>query len=191
LFRIATSVGVLAVFLLVLARESTAQTPAGPQQAVEVIGERDPSGQHYTITVRNHRAAAIRQIELPHFRVDLWSGPSGWETSGTNIQGREGTRSENGVLKAVAEGPSHEIAAGGSARFEMRVNRIGAPRGLGTARLSLADGSVISVEGVELPTAPSWFSNYATMILLAVILVAFIAYQVIRSNRARATPPAP
>lgn len=151
---------------------------------VKVVGEVDTSGQNFTLTVTNQSELDIKGIEVPHFRVDTWDAPDGWDKSGTNIQGREGRTGESGVLKAWTDKPLKMIRKGGSATFKMRVNRTGAPRGTGTARLTRADGSVISIPDVMLPTAPSSFSKYAPPTLLGAIFLLFLAYQ-IRRGKAR------
>lgn len=173
---------------LALAGAATAQSPAGGR--VQISGGRDASGQNYAWTIRNDGDAAIRFVEFPHFRADLWNAPEGWQTEAVNLQGAPGTKGESGVLRAWTDDPRLMIQPGRSAEFSLRVNRQEAYRGTGSVLLRFADGGELRVAGVDVPCPPTFLDQYGMPLGLAAILLVYVASRVSRRKRPAAAPVA-
>ena len=160
----------------------------GQQPAPVVIrGGADASGQNYEWVVENRGGQSIVWIEFPHFRADTFTPPAGWQFECTHLARLGAGRPAPGVCRAWVDSPAMGIVPGSSARFYMRVARAGALRRFGSVRVRLADGTELSISGVELPTAPSAGERYVLLAGLALLLaiVAFVAYRNQRKARTR------
>ncbi len=157
----------------------------GQSPDVVIRGGADASGHNYQWIVENRSGQPIVWIEFPHFRADTFTPPRGWKFECTHLARLGAGRPEPGVCRAWVETPTMGIVPGSSARFYMRVARAGALRRFGRVRVRLADGTELSVAGVELPTAPSVGERYVLLAGLAVLpgVVGWVGY---RSQKKRA-----
>ncbi len=173
--RDTAALGQVMIGLLALGPSAAAQDPA----PVHIRGGADGSGHNYEWVVENRGDQPVVWIEFPHFRADTFIPPTGWEFECTHLSRVGSGRPRPGVCRAWVESPAMGIAPGGSARFRMRIARAGALRRYGTVRVRLADGTEVSVGGVELPAAPSVGERYVLLIGLALLLgvIGWVGYR--------------
>lgn len=182
--------GVVVALGLLLTALSTARGQS--MSGASVVGERDDTGQFYEWTVTNTGDQPIVGIELPHFRVDLWTAPDGWSTDkSTNIQGMPGVREESGFLRAEATSPTAAIMPGASKTFKARINRKGAPRGHGKVTLTRADDTKLIVQNVVMPAQETWLDQYIMPIGLGVLLLIIVASQAMKKRKPTAAGDEP
>jgi hypothetical protein len=181
----ATGRAALFVVATVFALLNLATRASAQETLVEITGGRDLTGHWYKWVVKNRADSPIIYVEFPHYRADMWNIPDHWERETINLQGLPGVTEEAGVFKAWAD-PPRGIQAGGSAEFEMRINRKEAYRGTGTVVVRFADGGEAKVAGVDLPCPPSFLENHGMPIVMAALLLILVGYKAIKHRYARA-----
>ena len=169
--------GLLALALVAPCLAGAADPPA------TVVGGADASGHRYEWTITNHADTAIVAIRFPHYRASAFDAPTGWTKSCTYLVDI-GVPDKPGICEGSAESPNRGVAPGASARFGMQIGPAGAPRGTGAVRIEWADGTTVTISGVELPTAPSTLERYTSLLALGSIFAVFL---LIRALRSRAT----
>lgn len=179
----------LAAVLLI----ATLAMPAAVADRVTITGGADATGQRYTWTVHNHADQRIVAVVFPHYHADLFAvpnppGESYWQAACTNLMQAGGTDAP-GVCRAYVEDPRRGIAPNLSAEFSMRIAHVGAHSRPGQVTVTFADGSQTVVDGVELPTAPTFGERYIMAIGMFAIL-ALIVFGQIRRRRAAGAAPA-
>lgn len=185
-------------YALVLAAACSATAHAQPSAGSTLVdrvrivgGAADGTGQNYEWTVTVSGSLPLVRIEFPHYHADTFTAPPEWQRDLTNPE-RPGTTISRGVGVAWVEKDSlHAISDGRSAKFSMRVARVGADRRRGNVTVTFADGSVVTISGVELPSEASFGERYGMTIGIGVLLAAFLAYQVRRRMKSTASNPPP
>lgn len=162
---------------------------AEPQPLVTITGGADGSGQNYSWTITNRHSSPIVFIEIPHYRADTFVTPAGWQQECTNLM-IAGQAREPGVCRAWPKPNASGLTPGRSAEFALRVAREGAQRRTGTVLVKFADGTQVSIPGVEVPTRESVPERFAALIGMALIVGLLIVFQLrARRKAVSARPP--
>lgn len=177
----------LAAPLLALAAAACA---TADEPRVTITGGRDASGQSYIWTVKNDGESPIVRVQFPHYRGDAFEAPPDWKHDCKNLQGRPDTAGDRGYCAGYVDSPRMGLQPGRSATFGMRTQRNAAYRGSGTALVTLADGRLIQVAGVDVPSPPSFLERFGMPIGLGAVLLVFLTVQLHRRRKARAVAAA-
>ena len=158
------------------------RTEAGPSTAV-VTGGADTSGHNYEWTITNHYTAAVIAVEFRHYGASLFVAPDGWDADCAKLV-NVGVRDPAGTCTASAE-PDSGIRPGRSGTFRLQVAHDSARRGTGAVLLRYADGTDVTIGGVELPTPESLTDQYVPLLGLGVVFLLVIAARERRARKAR------
>lgn len=162
--------------------------PAAGQTTDQVVitGGADASQHNYEWEVTNRSNARIVRIEFPQYAADLFITPDTWKQGSQkemNLVNVGWNSKVSGVCWAEPIAPYSGLAPGASAKFGMRIARMGANRETGSVRVKFEDGSEATVANVELPTMPERGSAWLALVGTGVIFVLFIVYNERRRRR--------
>lgn len=171
--------------LMALGGAGTARGADSPRVAIEG-GVRQDNPQFYAWKVTNHHTSPIVFIEFPQYHGDSFTAPPGWNQEWKG-RAMAGTKGEPGWVRTSVDDPLRAIPPGGSAEFEMRTTTTGALPRPGAVTVRFADGTVVSVSGVELPTAQSFLERNVMGIGLALIFGIAVLVHLLRRRRKAAS----
>jgi hypothetical protein len=155
------------------ARGASTQDPP----AVIITGGADASGHNYTWRIENRANQAIARLTFPHYHADLFTCPPGWQQTCTFLV-NEGVPDRAGICTAHA--PPEGLAPGTGMDLSMRIASAGAVRGQGVVTVLFADGTTMTVEGVELPQAPSHMERFLPLFAFGAILALILIRRMMR-----------
>jgi hypothetical protein len=121
-------------------------------------------------------------VRIPHYRANLFRVPSGWKGDCTNLV-QVGAKDRPGECIASILSGEVGIKPGSSAEFRVQIAAGGARRMQGDLLLRFADGSVLTVGGVEIPGRESYGDRYVPLIGLAAIFGVWITARSFRKRR--------
>lgn len=173
------------MLVFVAAGISAVASAAGADVRATVVGGADPSGHVYTWRIGHEHTSPLVGVEFPHYMADVFTAPEGWAVECTHLIG-QGGRPARGVCVARVETDGRGLPAGREAEFTMRIAPAGTPRGTGSVKLSFADGTTLTVGGVEVPIPTPVSDRLIVPAGLAAILIIIVAVGA-RKRRRRAS----
>lgn len=133
-------------------------------------------GSEYTYHVRNHGVSPLVRFEIGQKRTYDLEAPQQWQVRATEDSFVAWTdRREQGIMP------------GQTGRFSMRVSSAGAVLGESPARITLADGSQVVVNGVWSPWS---IPRRSTALLAGVIVAILLAHGYVLWRRGKGTDAA-
>ncbi len=139
---------------------------------VSIQGEVDTSGHLYEWRIWHDHSAPLVYVEIPHFRVDMFTAPDGWSAE---IENQNSPDLKPGRCLATATDPSRGIRKGDQGTFTARVNPTSAPVGVGVIKCRFADG-VEATAQARVPVKSSSLEQWAPAGLLGGFFLAYVAY---------------
>ncbi len=174
------------VWLVIIASLAT-QAAHGDTPLVTITGGVDAvNSQNYAWKVTNNHDQPIVSIQFDHYRADTLVCPDGWSQDWKN-RSMVGGKNAPGFVRAYVEKPADGIPANRSESFQMRIslssNVMARP---GKAIVKFADGTEVTVDNVEVPSAQSLLERNAMVIGMAVLFVVALTWHASRRKRLQA-----
>ena len=149
---------------------------------VTISGGVQEDGLKYEWVVTNRANSPVVRVEFPHYQARLFSAPPGWKSECTFLVNVKVPK-KPGTCKAWVESPRDGIARGSTATFGASVTQLESRPGRGVVKIVLADGTVLNIPNVEVPSPPSLVDRWGGLITFAVLGALLVLITVRRRRR--------
>jgi len=161
----------------------TASIAAAQTPKVTITGGVDDLRINYTWQVTNHHTSRIIYVEFPHFMAETFTPPKGWSWDESTNMPKANVSPKPGLCIGRVKSTIGGIAPSMTATFAMRVQTPTVKRRPGNVLVRFADGTEVTVTGVELPHRESKFEKYSTPIGIAALGILWLIVRTIRKRK--------
>lgn len=148
---------------------------SGEEQLATITGGQQDDGS-YRWVVTNQSSTPIVSLEFPHYQADMFYAPPGWKSKSTFLV-NVGVPDRPGTCRTWVDSPAEGIPRRGNVSLGMRVRQLEAGKGVGVVKVGFADGTMIDINDVEVPTTPGLIERFGVLFVFAIFfgLVVLIA----------------